>query len=370
MSNDAIVVCHKSFKTLYSLSLRDSNNGHTDTMAAMISRRLRSKLPKPSHIFPSSSSSSSVTFHRCLNPDPKSFSYLTFQYSNSTPSRSPPQSLSNPNFYRFNSTIEPSTKSITIPKFQDPPYPKPQSFHLRSIESCSKSSTGAQNLHLYWLASVKPTNSLSRNPRETSALKHRVVFGPKPITTEFQSFDLDWLYGGKPRFYSTSDSSSESEKPHNPSPYPSQNPDFKHQEIEGPTVERDLSALANETREVLGSMTKTMCGLSKAVAILGLVQLGLGAWISYINNSSPFSEISIQSSVAFAFPFSMAFMLRQSLKPMFFFKKMEEQGRLQILTLTLQIFKNLNVLFVRVRGVSFICVAGLSIGFLFTLISR
>ncbi|KAB1224819.1 hypothetical protein CJ030_MR1G028669 [Morella rubra] len=437
-------------------------------MAAMISRRLRSKLPKPSHIFPSSSSSSSVTFHRCLNPDPKSFPYPTFQYSNSTPSRSPPQSLSNPNFYRFNSTIEPSTKSITIPKFQDPPYPKPQSFHLRSIESCSKSSTGAQNLHLYWLASVKPTNSLSRNPRETSALKHRVVFGPKPITTEFQSFDLDWLYGGnpgfirrlihpqnlrnltildppypkpqsfhlrsiescsksstgaqnlhlywlasvkptnslsrnpretsalkhrvvfgpkpittefqsfdldwlyggKPRFYSTSDSSSESEKPHNPSPYPSQNPDFKHQEIEGPTVERDLSALANETREVLGSMTKTMCGLSKAVAILGLVQLGLGAWISYINNSSPFSEISIQSSVAFAFPFSLAFMLRQSLKPMFFFKKMEEQGRLQILTLTLQIFKNLNVLFVRVRGVSFICVAGLSIGFLFTLISR
>ncbi|KAB1224814.1 hypothetical protein CJ030_MR1G028664 [Morella rubra] len=115
---------------------------------------------------------------------------------------------------------------------------------------------------------------------------------------------------------------------------------------------------------------KTIYGLSKAVAILGLLQLGLGAWISYITKSSPISEISIQSAVAFGFPFSLAFLLRQSLKPMYFFKKMEEQGRLQILTLTLQIAKNLNTLFVRVRVVSYMCVAGLSIGVLFTLLSR
>ncbi|XP_040994209.1 uncharacterized protein LOC121240740, partial [Juglans microcarpa x Juglans regia] len=154
-----------------------------------------------------------------------------------------------------------------------------------------------------------------------------------------------------------------------PIQYPSQNPDFKHQEIEGPTVERDLSALANETREVLEGMMKTIYGLSKAVALLGLVQLGLGAWISYITKS-PIAEISMQSALAFGFPFSLAFMLRQSLKPMYFFKKMEEQGRLQILTLTLQIAKNLNILFVRLRGVSYMCVAGLSIGFLVTLLSR
>ncbi|XP_008461275.2 uncharacterized protein LOC103499911 [Cucumis melo] len=146
--------------------------------------------------------------------------------------------------------------------------------------------------------------------------------------------------------------------------------DFKHQDIEGPTVERDLSALANETRDVVEAMMKNVYRLSKAMAVLGLVQLGVGAWISYITRGSPITEVSIQSFVAFGFPFSLAFILRQSLKPMMFFKKMEEQGRLQILTLSLQIGKNLNALFVRVRTVSLLCVTGLSVGILFALLSR
>lgn len=173
----------------------------------------------------------------------------------------------------------------------------------------------------------------------------------------------------KPRFFS---SSSDSEKPQNPNPdpYPSQNPEFKHQEIEGPTVERDPSALAEETREVLEKTMRSIYSLSKAMALLGLVQLGLGAWITYMTKSSPITEVSIQSFVAFAFPFSLAFLLRQSLKPMYFFKKMEEQGRLQILTLTLQVAKQLNLFFVRIRGVSVICIVGLSAGVLFALFSR
>ncbi|MED6209075.1 hypothetical protein PIB30_051200 [Stylosanthes scabra] len=168
----------------------------------------------------------------------------------------------------------------------------------------------------------------------------------------------------KSRFFSTNDS----EKPENP--YPSQNPNFKHQEIEGPTVERDLSPLANETREVLESTMKNVYKLSKVVAVLGLVQLGLGSWIAYKTGSAAFSEVSVQSTLAFAFPFSLAFILRQSLKPMYFFKKMEEQGRLQILTLTMQVAKQMNLLFIRVRGVSMACVLGISIGFFFAVLSR
>ncbi|XP_068316423.1 uncharacterized protein [Pyrus communis] len=145
---------------------------------------------------------------------------------------------------------------------------------------------------------------------------------------------------------------------------------FKHQEIEGPTVERDPSTLANETREVLESMAKNMCSLSRVLALLGLAQLGVGAWISYITKSTPMPEVSVQSILAFGLPFTLAFMLRQSLKPIYFFKKMEEQGRLQILTLTLQVAKNLNVFFVRVRGVSFLCIAGLSVGVLFAALTR
>ncbi|KAG5565223.1 hypothetical protein RHGRI_001202 [Rhododendron griersonianum] len=171
------------------------------------------------------------------------------------------------------------------------------------------------------------------------------------------------------KHFSTSDSSSD-EKPTSPSPYPSQNPEFKHQEIEGPTVERDVSTLASETRDVLQSMMKTISSLSKALAVLGLVQLGLGAWISYVTKSSPFTEVSVQGFLAFGFPFSVAFLLRQSLKHMYFFKKMEELGRLQILTLTLQIAKNLNVLFVRVRGVSYLCIAGASIGLVYSALAR
>lgn len=175
------------------------------------------------------------------------------------------------------------------------------------------------------------------------------------------------------RFLSTSSSnksSSSDEIPQNPGEYPSQNPEFKHQEITGPTVERDLSTLANETREVLETMMKNVYSLSKALAGLGLVHLGLGAWISYSMRDSLIPELSIQSLLAFGLPFSFAFMLRRALKPMYFFKKMEEQGRLQILTLTLQVTKNLNTFFVRVRGVSYLCIAGASVGLIVLVMSR
>lgn len=174
-----------------------------------------------------------------------------------------------------------------------------------------------------------------------------------------------------PRSFSTEKPSPESEKTHDTEAYPSQNPHFKHQEIEGPTVERDLSALAEETRDVLEKMMKNMYSLSKGMAFLGLAQLGLGAWITYMKgSSSAFTEVSMQSFLAFAFPFSMAFLLRQSLKPMYFFKKKEEEGRLQILTLTLQVAKQLNLFFVRTRGVSIICISGLSAGVLYLVLSR
>ncbi|XP_047322955.1 uncharacterized protein LOC124926719 [Impatiens glandulifera] len=151
---------------------------------------------------------------------------------------------------------------------------------------------------------------------------------------------------------------------------PSEIPKLKHQEIEGPTVERDLSTLANETREVLQTMMKTIYDLSSALAILGLVHLGTGAFVSYLTRSSPMTEVSIQSLIAFGFPFSLAFLLRRSLKPMYFFKKVEEQGRLQILTLTLQIAKYLNLLFVRVRGVTYLCVFGGSAGLIYSVASK
>ncbi|KAG8362579.1 hypothetical protein BUALT_BualtUnG0061700 [Buddleja alternifolia] len=170
------------------------------------------------------------------------------------------------------------------------------------------------------------------------------------------------------RFLSTSNPNEPTNE--NPIEHPSQNQEFKHQEITGPTVERDLSALANETRDVLEMMMKSIYSLSKVLAGLGLVHLGLGAWMSYSMRNSPVPEVAIQSFMAFGLPFSVALMLRRALKPMYFFKKMEEQGRLQILTLTLQVAKNLNTFFLRFRGVSYLCIAGASVGLIFVAVSR
>ncbi|KAM1139484.1 hypothetical protein FF1_039627 [Malus domestica] len=307
-------------------------------MAAMITRRFSSKLSRLSHPHSSLSASSTyLTAQKLKTPEtPNCFTHS----SSSTFSPNPFKSSSNPTI-----TIERYIKSSN-PKLINP--------------------------NLIWVPNSK---SITQNPEfKKTNLGLTFTQSCPSISTNLYNPRFNGLSDQKPRFFSTSSSSSssgsESEKPQNPSEYPSQNPNFKHQEIEGPTVERDLSTLANETREVLESMAKNMNSLSRALALLGLAQLGVGAWISYITKSTPMPEVSVQSILAFGLPFTLAFMLRQSLKPIYFFKKMEEQGRLQILTLTLQIAKNLNVFFVRVRGVSFLCIAGLSVGVLFAALTR
>lgn len=176
---------------------------------------------------------------------------------------------------------------------------------------------------------------------------------------------LKSLYPVHSRFLSTSNPDQSPKNAETPTENPSPIREFKHQEITGPTVDRDLSALANETRDVLQTMMKSMYSLSKVLAALGLAHLALGACISYTTRNSLIPEALVQSLLAFGLPFSLAFMLRRTLKPMHFFSKMEDQGRLQILTLTLQVAKSFNTFFVRFRGVSYLCIAGTSIGIVF-----
>ncbi|KVI00666.1 uncharacterized protein LOC112519867 [Cynara cardunculus var. scolymus] len=215
-------------------------------------------------------------------------------------------------------------------------------------------------------------------PNFTSFNHHRSSFHTAPFTPNYNSirsntscnssFKIQSLSPNlyqTPRFLSTATPPSDPEETQKPNENPSQtHEEFKNQEITGPTVERDVSALANETRQVLDVMMKTIYNLSKSLALLGLFQLGLGAWISYVTKSTPIPEVSVQSCLAFGLPFSLSFMLRRSLKPMSFFRKMEEQGRLQILTLTLQVAKNLNVFFARLNVVSYLCIGVASLGLL------
>ncbi|KAI3935219.1 hypothetical protein MKW98_018408 [Papaver atlanticum] len=194
-----------------------------------------------------------------------------------------------------------------------------------------------------------------------------------PTLSNPSLFLSETLRNSNPRLFSTSNEPV-SDKPQTPIADESKNPnetrEFKHQEIEGPTVERDVSNLANETREVLQATMKNMFNFSRALALLGLVHLGYGAWISYATQASPFAAASFQSISAFAFPFSLAFLLRNSLNHMAFYKKMEEMGRLQVLTLNLQILKNFNLLFVRIRGISLFGSFGLLAGLSYTVLIR
>ncbi|KAK8955878.1 hypothetical protein KSP40_PGU018836 [Platanthera guangdongensis] len=144
-------------------------------------------------------------------------------------------------------------------------------------------------------------------------------------------------------------------------------PDLRHREITGPTVERDFSSLANETREVIDSLRRSIYDLSSALAVLGIAHLGLGAWISY---TQPSNDVSVQGAASFAFPFFLAFLLRRTLKPLSFLQKMEEQGRLQIFTLSLQVSKNLRLLFVRANAACIFCIVGISAGSVVSLLMR
>lgn len=245
------------------------------------------------------------------------------------------------------------------------PTPIPQQFS--TLPNPNPSETPNSTLSKFLLSTqdvlIKPNTSLIKFYSSSSKTTFSTAQFLKTQTLK-PSFSPYQDPGLKSFSSSTESSSDENLKASNGTP------EFKHQEIEGPTVERDVSALANEMRQVLEVLVKTVYDLSKVVALLGLVQLSCGAWISYTTQSSPLSEISIQSFAAFAFPFSLAFLLRRSLEPIKFFRKMEEIGRLQILTLSLQAAKSLNTLFVRVRGVSYGCVLGMLIALLYATLSK
>lgn len=329
--------------------------------STLISRRVSSKLLKPTYY---SCISSFLITHKPQIPSPDRNSALSHQPLN-------------PNFTIFNS-ISNSSNNNSVFAPQSLIDPKPTNSTLNFGSRC-RFGTETEDRGSIW-SSMKNARSCTssigkpQNPYVNPDFEQKGWILAKPMDSDFclksENPSFIWLLNQKPRYFSSSNTPSDSDKAQNPSDNPSQNPEFKHQEIEGPTVERDLSALANETREVMEKMMKNIYSLSTAVAVLGLVQLGLGAWISYVTKATPITEVSIQSCMAFGFAFTLAFMLRRSLKPMYFFKKMEEAGRLQILTLTLQVVKSLSVFFVRVRGVSIMCIAGISAGLLFTLLSR
>ncbi|CAN6253511.1 unnamed protein product [Urochloa humidicola] len=187
---------------------------------------------------------------------------------------------------------------------------------------------------------------------------------------------LALLHPGR-RFFSASanptpnSSSSAPSEPGAPSSAAASPDEMRHQEIEGPTVERDTSPLADETRRELDSLRGTVQRLSGSLALLGGAHLAAGAWIAY--GAPPVgveSAAAVQGVAAFAFPFAVALVLRRAIKPIAFFQKMEANARLQVLTLCLQATKNVNLMLLRTRVMAIACALGVSVASVTAILMR
>ncbi|TKW41258.1 hypothetical protein SEVIR_1G302900v4 [Setaria viridis] len=180
------------------------------------------------------------------------------------------------------------------------------------------------------------------------------------------------------RFFSASAYPSSSSTPSEPEPGPGTpgsapaSPDeMRHQEIEGPTVERDTSPLADETRREIDALRRTVQRLSGSLALLGGAHLAAGSWIAY--GAPPLgveTAAAVQGVAAFAFPFAVALVLRRAIKPIAFFQKMEANARLQVLTLCLQATKNVNLMLLRTRVMTISCALGVSVASVAAILMR
>ncbi|KAJ7530790.1 hypothetical protein O6H91_14G019300 [Diphasiastrum complanatum] len=114
--------------------------------------------------------------------------------------------------------------------------------------------------------------------------------------------------------------------------------DFQHEEIVGPTVDKDLSATANELRECLEKLTNSMLHLTSAFKALAVLQIVGALWAGIVVSPNHHTLLLINMSGA-VLAISLAYFLRQAQKSMLFFSKLEDRSRLRIITLSLQVIK-------------------------------
>eukprot|EP00250_Pteridium_aquilinum_P007359 c17096_g1_i1 orf=173-1003(-) len=138
------------------------------------------------------------------------------------------------------------------------------------------------------------------------------------------------------------------------SPSPKTLEDFQHEEIVGPTVERDMSPVADELRKAHLEMREAIQKFTKALLAVGAVHLVWGGMMFRVLDS-PFSHALMTQVCASALVlFGLAYYSKQALKPIEFFTRLEERSRLRILTLSLQVTKTMSSFFQRGYGVGLV----------------
>lgn len=140
--------------------------------------------------------------------------------------------------------------------------------------------------------------------------------------------------------------------------------DFQHEEIVGPTVERDMSPVADELRQAHMEMREAIQKFTKGLLAVGVVHLVWGGMMFRVLES-PFSHALMTQVCASALVlFGLAYYSKQTLKPIDFFTKLEERSRLRILTLSLQVTKTMSSFFQRGYGVGLVLLLALIANFL------
>ncbi|XP_024533479.1 uncharacterized protein LOC112347209 [Selaginella moellendorffii] len=114
--------------------------------------------------------------------------------------------------------------------------------------------------------------------------------------------------------------------------------EFQHEEITGPTVERDLSATANELRESIDSMLQSNVKLKRALIAVGLAQLIAGWWVIASDYSAETLCLCL-TALSAGLSLHLALHLHTTMKHVPFFQKVEERSRMRIMTLSMQTIK-------------------------------
>ncbi|KAG6545242.1 hypothetical protein Mapa_013355 [Marchantia paleacea] len=122
--------------------------------------------------------------------------------------------------------------------------------------------------------------------------------------------------------------------------------DFQHEEIVGPTVERDLSDTADQVRDSLNALRDHMASFSTGFVILGTVQLVAALWSAFIKTDP--STIGLWRDMPFTLlSYTFAYLLWNTRSANDFFSKIEGSSRIRILTLSLQVIKGISQFFYR-----------------------
>jgi hypothetical protein len=128
--------------------------------------------------------------------------------------------------------------------------------------------------------------------------------------------------------------------------------DFQHEEIVGPTVERDTSPVADELRKTHLEIREVINKFSKSILAVGVVHLIWGGMMFRVIDSSFSHALLTQVCLSSFVFFGLSYYSRQTLKPLEFFTKLEERSRLRMITLSLQVTKTFSAFFQRSYGIN------------------